>query len=155
MSVKLKTATLEREPVWEMYCGTHRLVFTVNMRMTIGMRDGTTRNVQATFAPGFRCDGLSVPVIFRWFLKSWDESNPLYNMAGAIHDWLYLTKGNGGMFSREECDDIFRGMLREAGIGRFRAGCADKGVELFAGNKRHWGNDSYGVGNLVWLTMSA
>ena len=101
----------------------------------------------------FRCDGLSVPLAFRWFLPSWDEKNQLYNLAGAIHDWLYSTKGADGMFSREECDDIFRGLLRESGIGRFKAGCADKAVEWFAGGKNHWGNDSYGIRNLGHVTV--
>lgn len=153
MSVKVNDSRLEREPVWDMYCGTHRLVFTSNLEMDIVMRDGSKKKAVATFVPGFRCDGLSVPLVFRWFLKSWDNTNQLYNMAGAFHDWLYATKGNGGMFSREECDDIFRGILRGAGIGRFKAGVADKGVELFAGNKKHWGNDDYAVGSLVLLTV--
>ena len=153
MAVKVLTATFDREPAWEMYCGTHRLVFTVNLTMEILMRDRTTKKAVATFVPGFRCDGLSVPFVFRWFLKGWDESNPLYNMAGALHDWLYATKGNGGMFTREECDDIFRGILREAGKSRCKAGVADKAVEWFAGGKNHWGNDDYAVGSLVWLTM--
>ena len=30
-------------------------------------------------------------------------------------------------------------------MSRFVAGCADKGVEIFAGGKDHWGNDGYGV----------
>ena len=34
---------------------------------------------------------------------------------------------------------------RESGIGRFKAGCADKAVEWFAGGKNHWGNDGYKV----------
>ena len=93
----------------------------------------------------FRCDGLSVPWAFRWFLPSWDEKNQLYNLAGAIHDWLYSTKGADSMFSREECDDIFRGILRESGISRFKAGAADKAVEWFAGGSNHWGADGYKV----------
>lgn len=108
---------------------------------------------EATDGRGFRCDGLSVPKIFRWFLPSWDEKNTLYNVAGALHDWLYATKGNYGMYTREECDDFFRGMLRESGIGRFKAGCADKGVEWFAGGKSHWGNDSYGIQGLARMEV--
>ena len=153
MAVTVKTATLDRSPAWEDFGGTHRLVFTIELTIGRVMRDGSRKTVVATFCPGFRCDGLSVPWAFRWFLKSWDDGNDLYNMAGAVHDWLYATKGNHGMFSREECDDIFRGILREAGIGRFRAGVADKGVEIFAGNGRHWGNDGYNVRDLVWLTV--
>lgn len=99
--------------------------------------------------PGFKCDGLSVPSVFRWFLPSWDQKNELYNIAGAVHDWLYATKGAYRVWTREECDDIFRGVLRISGVSRFKAGVADKAVELFAGNRRHWGNDCYGVSGLV------
>ena len=106
-----------------------------------------------TFKTGFKCDGLSVPWAFRWFLKDWDEEKNLYNLAGALHDWLYATEGDDRMFSRSECDDIFRGILREAGVGRFKAGAADLAVGLFAGNRRHWGADSYKVGELVHLSV--
>lgn len=105
------------------------------------------------FKKGFKCDGLSVPRLFRWFLPSWDEKNRLYNLAGALHDWLYATKGAYGRFTRSECDDIFRGLMREAGIGRIKAGTADIAVGLFAGCWRHWGNDSYSVGGLVHLSV--
>lgn len=107
----------------------------------------------ATDGAGFRCDGLSVPWAFRWFLPSWDKRNQLYNVAGALHDWLYSTKGNFGMFCREECDDMFRGLLRESCISRFKAGCADKAVEWFAGGKDHWGNDSYGIKTLARMEI--
>lgn len=102
---------------------------------------------------GFICDGLSVPWAFRWFLKSWDEDNQLYNLAGALHDWLYATLGAYNIFTRSECDDIFRGILRESGVGRFKAGAADLAVGIFAGNRRHWGSDSYKVGELVHLSV--
>lgn len=109
---------------------------------------------ESTDGRGFRCDGLSVPKIFRWFLPSWDERNCIYNVAGAFHDWLYATKGNFGMFIREECDDIFRGLLRCSGISRFKAGCADKAVGIFAGGKSHWGNDSYCVAPLARMEVT-
>ena len=109
---------------------------------------------EATDGNGFRCDGLSVPRIFRWFLPSWDEKNPVYNLAGAFHDWLYSTGGNCGMFTREECDDVFRGLLRESGIGRFKAGCADKAVEWFAGGDDHWANDEYGIRPLAHMEVT-
>ena len=47
--------------------------------------------------------------------------------------------------SREEADDILRGIWRCWGMSRALAGLADKGIELFAGGKRHWGSDQYGV----------
>lgn len=91
---------------------------------------------------GYRCDGLSVPKVFRWYLQSWDKDNQLYNLAGAIHDALYTLKG-ANMFTREESDDIFRGLLRDSGISRAKAGLADMAVGLFAGGDRHWGNDTW------------
>ena len=109
---------------------------------------------EAVTGHGFRCDGLSVPWAFRWFLPSWDKRNQLYNVAGAFHDWLYATKGNFGMFCREECDDTFRGLLRESGISRFKAGCADKAIEWFAGGKDHWGNDGYGIKTLARMEIT-
>ena len=33
------------------------------------------------FDAGFKCDGLSVPVVFQWFLPKWDSKNMLYNLA--------------------------------------------------------------------------
>ena len=91
---------------------------------------------------GYRCDGLSVPKVFRWYLPSWDKDNSGYNLAGAIHDALYTVKG-ANLFAREECDDIFRGLLRDSGISRAKAGLADMAVGLFAGGDRHWGNDTW------------
>ena len=108
---------------------------------------------EATDGRGLHIDGLSIPFLLRWFLPSWDERNCIYNVAGAFHDWLYATKGNFGMFIREECDDIFRGLLRCSGINRFKAGCADKAVEWFAGGKSHWGNDSYGIQGLARMEV--
>lgn len=99
---------------------------------------------------GFKCDGASIPAAFRWFLPSWDKFNNVYNLGSTVHDGLYIHKGFG-LFTREECDDILRGIWRESGIGRFKAGVADKCVQLFAGGKRHWGNDSYGVASLFTI----
>ena len=115
-------------------------------RVRLYLDNGTTYTMK--FLAGFKCDGLSVPKIFRWFLPSWDEKNMRYNWAGAIHDALYGNKGFG-IFSREECDDIFRGALRESNIGRFKAGCADKAVEWFA--NKHFGDDSLDCARLVTL----
>ncbi len=97
---------------------------------------------QIVLDKGFRCDGLSVPKVFRWYLPSWDKDNQLYNLSGSVHDALYTVKG-ANIFTREESDDIFRGLLRDSGISRAKAGLADMAVGLFAGGDRHWGNDSW------------
>ena len=115
-------------------------VLTKNVKTTIA--DETNYLFTITLKKGYKCDGLSVPKAFQWFLPSWDKNNSTYNLAGAIHDALYTVKGFQ-RFSRENCDDVFRGILRDSGIGRFKAGCADKAVEWFAGGKDHWGNDDF------------
>lgn len=115
-------------------------VLTKNVKTTIA--DEKNNLFTITLKKGYKCDGLSVPKAFRWFLPSWDKDNSTYNLAGAIHDALYTMEGFG-VYKREQCDDIFRGILRDSGISRFKAGCADKAVEWFAGGKDHWGNDDF------------
>ena len=152
MAVTIRNAMLSPAPAWgTRKDGSHVLN---NQFLLIVRADVTAGLVELTFTfrEGFRCDGLSVPWAFRWFLPSWDSKNALYNVAGAVHDWLYSTKGYS-VFNREACDDIFRGLLRESGIGRFKAGCADKAVEWFAGGGKHWGNDSYGIKHLGHVTV--
>lgn len=91
------------------------------------------------FACGFACDGLSVPSCLRWFMKNWDLENSLYDIAGIVHDALYGNKGFN-ILDRDECDSIFRGILRESGCNRLHASAADFAVGLFA--KSHWGDDA-------------
>lgn len=103
--------------------------------------------VELIFLKGFESDGLTRPDLFGKWIKKFDRENQLYNFAGYAHDWLYSVKGcvGGGFeFSRSECDDIFRGILREAGVSRFKAGVMDWAVGVFAGGSKHWGDDSLG-----------
>lgn len=102
--------------------------------------NGVNKTLFVKFDPGYICDGLSVPWVFRWFLKNWDDSNDLYNLAGVVHDALYCREGFK-IFSREECDDIFRGLLRISGQDRFHASTADFILWIFG--RRHWGDDSH------------
>lgn len=97
--------------------------------------NGKKKYYQFTFKKGFKCDGLSVPKIFQWFLPKWNDKNMLYNLAGVVHDGLYGNKGFG-IFSREDSDAIFRGLLRDSGINRFRASSADWILGIFA--CKHW-----------------
>lgn len=69
-------------------------------------------------------------------------------------DEIYDPTCGDGLFVREECDDIFRGMLRYSGISRFRAGVADKCVEWFAGGGKHWGNDEDGNADSVAVRVA-
>jgi len=90
---------------------------------------------------GFRTDGASVPSAFTWFLPKWDSKHMEYNCGAIVHDVLYTSRGIEGVFTREECDDFFRGAVRAAGYGRFKAGVADKAIEWFASSPKHWGDD--------------
>lgn len=111
---------------------------------------GTEHVVTFRFKPGYKCDGLSVPRIFRWFLNNWDDKNELYNLAGMIHDALYGRKGYA-IFTRDECDSIFRGLLRESGKDRKHASMADWAVGVFASS--HWGDDSLNSAKLVDMSV--
>ena len=145
MSVTIRNAMITPAPAWGTRKDGSHVLNNQFMLIVRAYRDGVIVEYTFAFREGFRCDGLSVPWAFRWFLPNWKDDDQLYNTAGAVHDWLYATKGNYGMFKRSECDDIFRGLLRESGIGRFKAGCADKAVEWFAGGSNHWGSDDYKV----------
>jgi hypothetical protein len=157
MAVTVKMATATRPFEWHTdKDGSHALMFSNTLVLRIE-KDGREYDCCVNFhgrddipgSPCFRCDGLSVPRIFRWFLPDWSGDNDLYNLAGAVHDWLYATVGAYKKFTRSECDDIFRGILRESGLGRFRASTADYMVGLFAGNSRHWGNDDMEIRDMA------
>ena len=105
--------------------------------------------------PGFKTDGASTFWPISKIVPQWRKEDDKYNAAPTAHDVLYILEGivegehEPVKLSREEVDDILRGMWRCWGMSRFVAGCADKGVEIFAGGKNHWGNDSYNVRRYV------
>lgn len=111
---------------------------------------GKEHTVTFKFQPGYKCDGLSVPKLFRWFLINWDDTNELYNLAGMVHDALYGRKGFC-IFTRDECDAIFRGLLRESGKDRKHASMADWAVGMFASG--HWGDDSLHSASLTSMEL--
>jgi len=115
------------------------------------IHNGQKKTLFMTFSPGYICDGLSVPKLLRWFLKNWDDSNDLYNLAGVVHDALYTCKGFG-IFTREECDDFFRGLLRCSGQDRKHASTADFFLWLVAGS--HWGNDDYHCKSKILMSLT-
>ena len=107
--------------------------------------------------PGFITDGASTFWPISKLVPQWRKGDDKYNAAPTTHDVLYIFEGiieskhEPVKLSREEVDDILRGMWRCWGMSRFIAGCADKGVEICAGGKNHWGNDQYDVKDLVSL----
>lgn len=136
MSVNVKGETAEKFN-WTTKGDLHTLKNKASIILMLDYR-GKRKYIKFTFAKGFKCDGLSVPRIFRWFLKSWDEKNDLYNLSGVVHDALYGNKGFG-LFTREESDAIFRGLLRDSGCSRFRSSIADFVLGIFSSS--HWGQD--------------
>lgn len=50
-------------------------------RIRTVIRDEYNNKYQIILDKGYRCDGLSVPKMFRWYLPSWDKDNQLYNLA--------------------------------------------------------------------------
>ena len=102
--------------------------------------------LHVTFKKGFMTDGASAPDIFGCVVPHYKEGNDLYNAAPFIHDGLYVWGGEvtglDKKLNREECDDILREIWKKAGMGRKIRGCADFGIELFAGSKSHWGQQS-------------
>ena len=134
---------------WKEDKGTYTLQNNAKVKLLI--EDGTEihKIVTFTFKKGFKCDGLSVPRIFQWFIPKWDWNNMLFNLAGAIHDALYGNKGFK-KFTRDDSDAIFRSLLRHSGYNRFHASLADFMLGLFA--CLHWGDDSYKCKKLVTMT---
>lgn len=98
-------------------------------------------SLKLSLKKGFRTDGASIPSWATWFLPKWDPKHMEYNCGAIVHDVFYTTKGIDGVFTREECDDFFRGAVRLAGYGRFKAGVADKALEWFGDGPTHWGSD--------------
>lgn len=156
MSVFVKSISLSSSPKW-IGSDPHELAEDINVLIAIEKDEKEWMVLQFALLQGFKCDGASIPWAFRWFLPSWAEegcgfSADTYNIGSAIHDGLYIHKGFG-LLSREECDDVLRGIWRLSGISRFKAGVADKCVEWFAGGGKHWGNDSYDVADKFTMVM--
>ena len=100
--------------------------------------------IQVHFSKGFCTDGATTAKIPRINKKlpPYKQGDDAYNAAPFIHDGLYMKTGiiDGATLSKEECDDILRGIWRDV-VGRLLASAADKAVELFAGSDAHWKYD--------------
>lgn len=140
-----------------------RIILTVTRTLV----DGTTLRgyLSIHLYPGYKTDGASVPWPFSYLVPRWRPGDDEYNAAPTAHDVLYMLRGRVPVIcseevinlSREEVDDILRGIWRCWGMSRFLAGAADKAVEILAGGEGHWGCDSYGVRdrvNVYWHPMA-
>ena len=130
----------------------------IKIWLTRTYQDGIKQEIllEVLLRRGYMTDGASTFWPITKLVPQWRHGDDRYNAGPVTHDVLYLLEGivrkaDGGTvkLSREEVDDIIRGMWRCWGMSRFLAGCADKGLELFAGGKSHWGNDSYMVRDRV------
>lgn len=90
---------------------------------------------------GLIWDGASIPKAFRWYLKNVDEKNLPYTSAGLLHDFCYGSE----CLPKNLADDLFRGVMRDAGIPRRKASFAEWCVKHFA--KSHYGrkNDRHRI----------
>lgn len=98
-----------------------------------------------TVDAGAMTDGLSVPKIFRWYLPDWNDSNPLYNIAGICHDGAYGSE----LLTKDMADELFYRCLLKAGISKSKATVAKWAVEHLAG--LHYGkkHDDFGISEYV------
>lgn len=114
--------------------------------------------IVANFKAGFKLDGAStVKAHVNGFVPAYIAGDDAYNAAPFIHDGLYIKSGriDGAKLSREECDDVLRGIWRESGrLNRFLAGIADIGIWVVARGKNHWGNDGYKCGDRFSATLT-
>lgn len=80
---------------------------------------------------GFVADGASVP------RAAWPFMPPdgLHRAAALAHDYLYACQGitPHARYTRHECDVVFYNLMREAGIGSWRAGVAYRAVRMGGG----------------------
>ena len=104
-----------------------------------------TKLVHFHVSRGATWDGASIPKPFRWYLPNIDESNLVYTLAGLLHDSCYASE----CLSKALADDLFRGVMRDAGIPRRKASFACWCVQHFA--DRHYGqkHDSHNLRNYV------
>lgn len=104
--------------------------------------------------PGYIGNFASSPDIWlvQKIVPSYVKGDNVYNSGFDAHDWLYSREGvcnSGEVLTRSEVDDFARGVMRESATikrgwgARIRCSIMDVSVGLFAGNKRHWGNDTF------------
>lgn len=94
-----------------------------------------------TVTYGATWDGLSTPRLLQWFIPSYIEGEHLFNWAGLIHDALY----GSALLTKDVADDVFRSVLRDSGLSRFRASSAEFWMSKFS--KSHYGieHDTHGL----------
>lgn len=114
----------------------------LNHDASLSLYDTDTFDVyDFTVTYGATWDGLSTPRPLQWFIPSYIEGNSMFNWAGLIHDALY----GSALLPKDVADDVFRSVLRDAGLSRFRASSAEFWMSKFS--KSHYGteHDRYSI----------
>ena len=113
------------------------------------IEENTEKIYRITISKGAIWDGLSIPKPFRWFMPEIDYTNELYSAAGLVHDCLYASE----LLSKSISDDIFRSILRDAGMTRFKASTAHLCVKMFA--NCHYGikHDTNNLRNFIKVSI--
>ena len=75
---------------------------------------------------GFKTDLASIPRIVRPFMETCD----LGVAAPIAHDWQYR-RGDHGLYTRAQADDLFRRMMKHEGVAAWRRTLAYLAVRLF------------------------
>ncbi|MBO7104725.1 MAG: hypothetical protein J6W22_04515 [Fibrobacter sp.] len=157
-SITVKHVTINKPFVFDPVDEGKKIVLKEDAEITLDVEryssvDGKKKTRPGTlkvfFRAGFCTDGASTKKLsFLGIDKAippYIACDDVYNAAPFTHDGLYMKEGEikGASLTRDECDDILRGIWRESGrIGRGKAFFADLGVFFGAGGKKHWGNDS-------------
>lgn len=124
---------------------TDKFVLLNDFYITVINSDNSNEKYTIKITKGAVWDGLSIPKMFRWFLPEIDYTNQLYSASGLVHDGLYASE----LLPKDKADDIFRSILRDSGISRFKGSTAHWCVSNFA--KCHYGkkHDTNGLGKFV------
>ena len=124
---------------------TDKFVLLNDFYITVINSDNASEKYTIKISKGAVWDGLSIPKMFRWFLPEIDYTNQLYSASGLVHDGLYASE----LLPKDIADDIFRSILRDSGISRFKGSTAHWCVSNFA--KCHYGkkHDTNGLGKFV------
>lgn len=118
-----------------------------NPLVTEDLNDGTFKVVQSftyfvgkedshisiTVPEGFIFDCFSIPFFVRWLLPKVQKRG---NQSAALHDWLYEWKGilpegsftGKGVYTREECDAIFKEALEVQNVNWIKRNTMHKAV---------------------------
>lgn len=83
-----------------------------------------------TIPEKFHTDLASVPRILWWAIGPHELGGLLPPL---VHDWLYQSKGHGGLFNRRDADRIFYRLMRDRNVGWMKAFIGWVGVRVGGG----------------------